>query len=44
MRAHMLKKHARTFGPAGNLISKANACPSTAALHGATLQPASKNI
>jgi hypothetical protein len=44
MRAHMLKPHACTFGPAGNLISKTNACPSTAALHGATLQPASKNI
>jgi hypothetical protein len=44
MRAHMLKKHTRTFGPAGNLISKANVCPSTAALHGATLQPASKNV
>jgi hypothetical protein len=44
MRAHMLEKHARTLGPAGNLISKANACPSTAALHGATLQPASEDV
>jgi hypothetical protein len=43
MRAHMLKKHAHTVGPAGNLISKANACPSTAALHGATLQPAQQH-
>ena len=39
MRAHKLRNHACTFGTAGNLISKANACPSTAALQAPTLQP-----